>query len=312
MRLVSTPAVCIALVLAVAAGCYVGPIEAEPGEATRGTAGTDPAAAAGGAPAGPAATSVPGGAAATGLPCEIDALLAARCRSCHSNPPSAPMALLTYEDLAAPAKSDTAKSNAVVALERMKSEARPMPPAGDKASAAELAAFETWVSAGLPRGTCGGAAPLPDGGVPPATPTPVTPAPLVCTSNQTWNPSNDEGPNMNPGRACITCHRQEGEGSIVVIGGTVYPTVREPDLCYGVNGGAVVVITDANNVETRLNVGTTGNFSLRNRAVAFPIRARVEKDGKVRAMSSPQMIGDCNSCHTTDGANGAPGRIFLP
>jgi hypothetical protein len=29
-------------------------------------------------------------------------------------------------------------------------------------------------------------------------------------------------------------------------------------------------------------------------------------------MSGAQMTGDCNSCHTQDGWNGAPGRIVAP
>jgi mono/diheme cytochrome c family protein len=29
-------------------------------------------------------------------------------------------------------------------------------------------------------------------------------------------------------------------------------------------------------------------------------------------MGAKQTIGDCNSCHTPTGANGAPGRIAAP
>jgi hypothetical protein len=29
-------------------------------------------------------------------------------------------------------------------------------------------------------------------------------------------------------------------------------------------------------------------------------------------MSTLQSSGDCNGCHTEQGKNGAPGRIFLP
>jgi predicted CXXCH cytochrome family protein len=29
-------------------------------------------------------------------------------------------------------------------------------------------------------------------------------------------------------------------------------------------------------------------------------------------MMTPQETGDCNSCHTEQGRNGAPGRILLP
>jgi predicted CXXCH cytochrome family protein len=29
-------------------------------------------------------------------------------------------------------------------------------------------------------------------------------------------------------------------------------------------------------------------------------------------MTTPQTNGDCNSCHTPDGASNAPGRIIAP
>jgi hypothetical protein len=29
-------------------------------------------------------------------------------------------------------------------------------------------------------------------------------------------------------------------------------------------------------------------------------------------MAAAQTVGDCNSCHTENGAQGAPGRIYLP
>ncbi len=118
---------------------------------------------------------------------------------------------------------------------------------------------------------------------------------------------------MNPGKACIQCHlAQEGKPEIAV-GGTVYPTAHEPDLCFGVNGGAQVIITDTSNQEFVLNVGPTGNFSLSDKvALAMPIRAKVVQNGKAREMISPQNTGDCNGCHTENGANGAPGRIMLP
>ncbi len=98
-----------------------------------------------------------GSAGMEGLPCEVAALLASKCVSCHSSPPvaNAPAALVSYADLTAPAKSDAAKSAAVVALARIKSKASPMPPApATGATAAEIAAFEAWVTAKTPMGTC--------------------------------------------------------------------------------------------------------------------------------------------------------------
>lgn len=124
---------------------------------------------------------------------------------------------------------------------------------------------------------------------------------------------------MNPGKACITCHLEtEDEGPIVQIGGTVYPSLHEKDLCYGIDGPAStarVIITDAAANTFELPVGRTGNFALEvedQRNVVFPIRAKVVAAGRERAMSVAQHTGDCNSCHTEQGRNGAPGRILLP
>lgn len=306
--LVSTLVGSLTLLFAAVSGCYQ-PVDSSgvPGAGASGPGSTS--------------LSTPGGAgeagaAARGLPCDVDAVLEAKCRSCHGGTPSAPMALVTYEDLAAPSKSDPSKSNAVKAIERMKSDAAPMPPVGGRAGAAEIGAFETWVAAGLPRGTCGapsGSGDSTSGGSSGTS----TPQVLKCSSGVKWDPNADEGPNMNPGRACITCHRAEKGRDIVKIGGTLYPSLLEENLCYGVDGpGATarVVVTDAAGKTFDMNVGPTGNFSYAGSlAVLFPIVAKVYKGAQlVNAMSTPQMTGDCNSCHAEKPINGAPGRIFMP
>ena len=64
-----------------------------------------------------------------------------------------------------------------------------------------------------------------------------------------------------------------------------------------------------------LTVNESGNFmfdQLELGAVAFPIQAKVVRGSEVRAMATPQMTGDCNSCHTAAGQKGAPGRILAP
>ena len=40
--------------------------------------------------------------------------------------------------------------------------------------------------------------------------------------------------------------------------------------------------------------------------------AKITFGGKTRAMSGGVNSGDCNTCHTLNGASGAPGRIALP
>jgi hypothetical protein len=239
------------------------------------------------------------------------------------------MPLMTYADLVAPAVSDPSKRVADLALTRMQSTSAPMPPgSGPTVPAAEIATFQMWLSNGLPMGACGssGGSGNSGGGAGGGAP---APSPTRCTSNLYWvmGENNDspggvhldkEGPWMNPGLACINCHQNQGNnGPIVLLGGTVYPTVHEPDLCYGVDGtttDAHVEVLDAHGQTFTMPIEATGDFSLRvgNGKVSFPITAKIVANGKERHMSTPQSSGDCNGCHTEQGMNGAPGRIYLP
>ena len=143
-------------------------------------------------------------------------------------------------------------------------------------------------------------------------PDPFAVAP-TCTSGTMWTQGNHGSDDMNPGMACTTCHSTMREGPSLTIGGTVYPTAHEPDLCNGANGvnGARVVITGADGQTLTLTPRASGNFNSRTRVMA-PYRAKVTYMGRERVMAAAQTSGDCNSCHTQTGATGAPGRILLP
>jgi hypothetical protein len=123
---------------------------------------------------------------------------------------------------------------------------------------------------------------------------------------------NDESEEMNPGKACIQCHAGN-DGPDFSIAGTIYPTAHEPDLCDGADGqnGATVVITGADGQVQELRPNSAGNF-FSKRQVKRPYQAKVVYMGREQVMPDPQTTGDCNSCHTQTGANGAPGRITLP
>ena len=119
---------------------------------------------------------------------------------------------------------------------------------------------------------------------------------------------------MHPGGACNTCHAtQGGEAPQFTIAGTVYPTAHEPNDCFGVGTGAAqVIIMDANgNTQLTLTTNSSGNFTSQT-SISKPYRAKVVANGKTREMMATQTSGDCNSCHTVNGANSAPGRIMLP
>jgi hypothetical protein len=61
------------------------------------------------------------------LPCDVDAVLASNCRQCHTAPPrfGAPMPLVTYADLEAPARSDPTKKVYELVEQRVHDDARP-------------------------------------------------------------------------------------------------------------------------------------------------------------------------------------------
>jgi hypothetical protein len=134
----------------------------------------------------------------------------------------------------------------------------------------------------------------------------------TCSSGAFWQQGESESPLMHPGGTCINCHSR-GEGPAFSIAGTVYPTAHEPNDCDGVDGAndVRVVITDAAGSVLTLSVNAAGNFSSRQR-VMYPFSAKVVTASQERAMAELQNSGDCNSCHTENGANNAPGRIMLP
>jgi hypothetical protein len=128
----------------------------------------------------------------------------------------------------------------------------------------------------------------------------------VCTSMMTWNGA--AGPLMEPGVSCNSCHNHA-----FTIAGTVYPTAHEPNLCYGVDGakGVRVVITGADGKTLTLTPSASGDF-YSNTAVAKPFTAKVTNGSASLAMAASQSSGDCNTCHTQNGASSAPGRIMSP
>lgn len=238
----------------------------------------------------------------TGLPCDVAAMLAASCASCHGATPSggAPNAITTYEQMMAPSTSAPNLTVAQLSLQRMKDAKAPMPPGGGSAS--DIAVLEGWIAAGTPQGTC--TTPVAGNG--------VYNGPTVCTSGTFWTGGDRESSSMHPGAACVSCHSERGEGPRG-IAGTVFPTAHEPDDCNGASGssGVTVEITDANGRVTTLKVNGAGNFYSK-RSVALPYTARVVSGTKTRVMTTPQTNMDCNSCHTVGGTSGAPGRIIAP
>jgi hypothetical protein len=257
----------------------------------------------------------------TGLPCDVTQLLSNYCTGCHSNPPlnGAPMPLVTLADLTGQSMLNPAATVAQRCLYRMQNSQSPMPPAGPGVPAADIMSFAAWIQAGTPMGTgCPVGTDLapPPGDLPPPGDMPPPGdggnpfgGPPVCTSGMTWSNGNHGSPLMHPGDACINCHSMN-HGPSFSVAGTVYPTAHEPDDCLS-TAGPTVEITDATGTLYSLSTNANGNF-YHTSGLTPPYQVKVTYNGRERVMHHAQMSGDCNGCHTQDGANGAPGRILSP
>ena len=262
-----------------------------------------------GAPEGPAGTGL-----ATGLPCDVQAVLENRCLACHGGQMTGVPPMLNYDDMMAKSKVDPTKTLAQLSLDRMKSATSPMPPPPAAApDPDEIQTFADWVTAGTPKGaactdpppaaTDGGT--LADGGDAGSTA-------LKCTSGTTWTMGNTKSPLMHPGFACNACHQVLG-GPNLRVAGTVYPSLHEPNDCNGKGPppNLTVIITDKVGRVTTLPVNAAGNFDTLVKILP-PYKAKVTDGVTTRAMTGSVTAGDCNSCHTEVGVNGAPGRVMAP
>lgn len=132
--------------------------------------------------------------------------------------------------------------------------------------------------------------------------------PANCSTDQASYA--DEGPSMEPGGDCISCHSREGEGPRYKIAGTVMGASNDDDRCAGIDG-VTVEITGADGQVVTIDTNGVGNFFY-NGPLSTPYTAKVVRGGSQLAMTTPQADGNCASCHTAEGANGAPGRILAP
>ncbi|UQA58382.1 hypothetical protein [Polyangium aurulentum] len=262
---------------------------------------------------GPDASGGGGGAAGAGggvdlgpneLPCDVRAVVEEVCSSCHASPVAAgaPTPLLARHDFLAP-HPGSGKTVGEQSLERMKSAMAPMPPSSEPPmSAGQMAVFEQWIAAGMPPGTCGSI--------------PAKPAETTCASGKLWDPNATSTAQMNPGQACRACHKTQASDFNYFFMGTVFPAFHEKDLCMSPPPpGAKVEILDATGkVTMTLTPNAAGNFmsSAVAAGVPVPYTARLVANGLTRSMTGPQKDGDCNKCHTEQGAEGAPGRLVWP
>jgi hypothetical protein len=96
------------------------------------------------------------GTAASGLPCEVAAIVQAKCHTCHGATPfyGAPMPLVTYADTQAPAVSNPSRKVWQLMQGRVHGTPMPMPPVDQPAlTSSELSTLDSWFAAGAPAGS---------------------------------------------------------------------------------------------------------------------------------------------------------------
>jgi cytochrome c553 len=121
---------------------------------------------------------------------------------------------------------------------------------------------------------------------------------------------------MNPGRSCVQCHAETNDPAqapFYAFAGTVMRAEHEADDCRGV-ASITVIVTGADGSEVEMQGNSAGNFWLAPEIqVLMPYTARiVDSAGNERVQQNPVDNGDCASCHTQAGTNGAAGRLIPP
>ena len=133
----------------------------------------------------------------------------------------------------------------------------------------------------------------------------------ACGTGSWWWGFNIGSDNMKPGGNCIECHAGNG-GPDYTFAGTVMAGYNDADDCRGVPNVQVEILDVNGNLALTMTANAAGNFSSNSTAVELPYSARVRIGDRVREMTTQTYNGDCNSCHTTAGADLAPGRVVLP
>jgi cytochrome c553 len=115
---------------------------------------------------------------------------------------------------------------------------------------------------------------------------------------------------MSPGGACIACHDNEGQGPDSVAGGPVSTGLHEPDDCIGPRR-ITAERTGAAGSAFTAETNQAGNvvFEADDAHLVMPDTAIGRVGENEREKFVERDSGDCNSCHTVEGAEDAPERI---
>jgi hypothetical protein len=109
------------------------------------------------------------------------------------------------------------------------------------------------------------------------------------------------GPTMRPGEDCRSCHGFSAAG-------TVFPA---PDAAAsGGLAGATVTVSDAAGRQVSLVSNSAGNFYT-SASLTAPLSVQITSGGKTAKMQQAVGSGGCATCHSSPGAGGAPGRVYV-
>ncbi len=132
--------------------------------------------------------------------------------------------------------------------------------------------------------------------------------PLACSAPG----PHDDGPWMEPGVDCMSCHTHASQGGKPwTVAGTVFPWTEGGDATTG-QAGATITFTDANSNVIALESNGSGNFYTRE-AIVFPLKKLVvstpgQGSGEMAETFLKTMtkenFGRCNLCHTAGGQAG--------
>jgi predicted CxxxxCH...CXXCH cytochrome family protein len=118
----------------------------------------------------------------------------------------------------------------------------------------------------------------------------------------------------NQGHACLECHGPGGEERFES-GATVYTALNATTSAQYANGYLIrLVLENGQQFNYRSGRGTGNSYSEDSRMLSYRFTAQVvDSSGSVVTSSATDSHDytrvDCNTCHTSTGNNGAPGRI---
>ncbi len=132
----------------------------------------------------------------------------------------------------------------------------------------------------------------------------------ACSSGRFWTGGERGSSKMIPGGDCIGCHIERREGPRYTAAGTVFGQPGDETNCYGVEGVQITIV-DATGKTVNMFTNSAGNFYTR-KDLTPPYRTSITHRGQTIEMETEVDDFNCANCHTAEGLEGAPGRIFIP